>query len=119
MVTRLLVTFLACPKKGNAQEAHPAKIPNAMLGRPRYISETRPSGSDSPKCFTLGLGRLAKFSHGNHASSSDSNHCPKPRTSLERTYSRGVQAKFWGTRLGLRKRPAGEVVKTNNSPLRC
>ncbi len=41
-----------------------------MLGRPRYISETRPSGSDSPKCFTLGLGRLAKFSHGNHARNS-------------------------------------------------
>jgi len=36
-----------------------------MFGRPQYISETRPPGSDSPKCFTLGLGRLAKFSHGN------------------------------------------------------
>ena len=56
---------LSCvPKKGEPKEGHPAKILNAMLGRPQYISETRPSGSDSPKCFTLGLGRLAKFSHG-------------------------------------------------------
>jgi hypothetical protein len=43
----------------------------------QYVSITRPSGSDSPKCFTLGLGRLAKFSHGNHARSSDSNLYPK------------------------------------------
>jgi hypothetical protein len=28
-----------------------------MLGRPRYISETRASPSDSLKCLTLGLGR--------------------------------------------------------------
>jgi len=43
---------------------HPAKILYGMFGRPRYIAQTRPSGSDSPKCFTLGLGRLAGFSHG-------------------------------------------------------
>jgi hypothetical protein len=58
-----VVTFLACPRKVS-KEGHPAKIFYGMLGRPRYISETRPSGSDSPKCFTLGLGRLTKFSHG-------------------------------------------------------
>jgi len=58
------VTFLACPKKGGAQEGHPAKILHGMLGRPRYISETRPSGFGHPKCFTLVLGRLPKFSHG-------------------------------------------------------
>ena len=44
----------------------PAKILYGMFGHPQYISETRPSGSDSPKCFTLRLGRLAKFSHGEH-----------------------------------------------------
>jgi hypothetical protein len=31
-------------------------------------------GSDSPKCLTLGLGRLAKFSHGNHARTFASYH---------------------------------------------
>ena len=43
---------------------HPAKILYGMLGRPQYISETRPSASDSPKCLTLGLGRMPRFSHG-------------------------------------------------------
>jgi len=49
-----VVTFLACPRKVS-KEGHPAKILYGMLGRPRYISETRPSGSDSPKCLTLPL----------------------------------------------------------------
>ncbi len=48
-------TFLACPKKGGAKEGHPATI---LIGRPRYISETRASPSDSLKCLTLGLGRM-------------------------------------------------------------
>ena len=63
---------LSCVPKKGPKEGHPAKILYAKLGRPRYISETRPprlrrdrSGSDSPKCFTLGLGRPAKFPHGN------------------------------------------------------
>jgi hypothetical protein len=47
--------------------------------RGSFIAETRPSGSDSPKCLTLGLGHLAKFSHGNPARISDSNHYAKPR----------------------------------------
>jgi hypothetical protein len=68
--------------------------------RKRWPQARQPSGSDSPKCFTLGwpvfapalintghrLGRLAKFSHGNHARNFDSNLYPKPRTSPERTY---------------------------------
>jgi hypothetical protein len=56
----VVVTFLACPRNVT-KEGHPAKILYGMLGRPRYISETRPAGSDSPKCLTLGLGRLPRF----------------------------------------------------------
>ena len=85
--------------------------------RKRWPQARQPPGSDSPKCFTLGLGRLAKFSHGNHASNFDSNLYPKPAllrsgpTPCTRgsTRKRWVQAKFWGTRLGLRKRPAGRT----------
>ena len=35
-----------------------------MLGRPRYISETRPAGSDSPKCLTLVLVACLDFRTG-------------------------------------------------------
>jgi hypothetical protein len=66
-----------------------------MLDRPRYISETRPSGSDSPKCFTLGLGRMAKFSHGTHSIIIDSNLNPNPAR------SRSGPMKFLGTCQGL------------------
>ncbi|OGW26919.1 MAG: hypothetical protein A2X56_09245 [Nitrospirae bacterium GWC2_57_13] len=58
------VTFLARPKKGDPKKGAPAKILYGLLGRPRGISETRPPDSDSPKCFSLGLGRSPKFSHG-------------------------------------------------------
>ena len=51
--------FLACPKKGGAKEGHRLTILlSEMLGRPRYISETRASPSDSLKCLTLGLGHM-------------------------------------------------------------
>jgi len=38
---------------------HPATILVRHARRPRYISETRPPGPDSPKCFTLGTRSLA------------------------------------------------------------
>ena len=62
----LTVTFLACPRKVS-KEGHPTKILHGVLSRPQYISETRPAGSDSPKCLTLGLGRTPKFSNGSKA----------------------------------------------------
>jgi hypothetical protein len=43
-----------------------------MLGRPRYISETCPSGFGHPKCLTLVLGRLPRFSHGTAESNGQS-----------------------------------------------
>jgi hypothetical protein len=50
---------LSCvPKQGDPKKGTRRPFLSVMLGRPRYISETRPSGSDSPKCFTLGLGRM-------------------------------------------------------------
>ena len=69
MLNNSLFSQIACslsclPEEREPKEGHPAKILNGMLNRPRYISETRPSGSDSPKCLTLGLNRLPKFSHG-------------------------------------------------------
>ena len=78
-ISYYVLCHLSCvPKKGDPKKGTPAKILYARLGRPRYISETRPAGSDSPKCFTLGLGRLPKFSHGNHPRSSDSKPFPNP-----------------------------------------
>ncbi len=53
-----LVTFLACPKKGDPKKGTRRKFFSGMLGRPRYISETCPSGFGHPKCLTLVLGRL-------------------------------------------------------------
>ena len=79
----ILVTFLARPKKGNAKEGRPAKILYGMLNRPRYISETR-LRLRHPKCLTLGLNRLPKFSHG--VVSRSFRPYPKPRTSLEWSY---------------------------------
>jgi hypothetical protein len=58
-----LLPFLLARRKVT-QRMHTAKILYGMLGRPQYISETRPSGSDSPKCLTLVLGRMPGFSHG-------------------------------------------------------
>ena len=56
---------LSCvPKKGDPKKGTPAKILYGLLGRPRYISETRPADSDSPKCLTLGLGHTPEFSQG-------------------------------------------------------
>ncbi len=50
---------LSCvPKKGDPKKGTRRPFLSVMLGRPRGISETRPSGSDSPKCFSLGLRRL-------------------------------------------------------------
>ena len=62
----LLSPFLRAQRKVT-QRRHPTKILHGVLGRPQYISETRPTGSDSPKCLTLGLGRTPKFSNGSKA----------------------------------------------------
>ena len=57
-----------------------------MLGRPRYISETRASPSDSLKCLTLGLGRMTgMFAWG--AGQRLEKLLPKPRMSPERPYT--------------------------------
>ncbi len=64
--------------------------------RKRWPKARQPAGSDSPKCFTLGLGRPAKFSHGNHARIFDSNLYPNPAR------PRSGPMKFLGTCLGLR-----------------
>jgi hypothetical protein len=73
------------------------------------------SASNSPKCLTLVLGRLAKCSHGvsqmilmliftPNPAHSRSGPTPCTRASARR---RWVQVIFWGTCLGLRERPAG------------
>ncbi len=66
----LLVTFLACPRKVTQRRA-----PGENSLRHAWSSSVHfgnsPFGSDSPKCFTLRLGRLAKFSHGSHARNVD------------------------------------------------
>ena len=55
---------LSCvPKKGDPKKGTRRKFFTGMLGRPQYISETCPSGFGHPKCLTLGLGRLPKFSY--------------------------------------------------------
>ena len=46
--------------------------------RKRWPQARQPPGSDSPKCFTFGLGRLAKFSHGNQQVTSILIFTPNP-----------------------------------------
>ena len=72
-----------------------------------------PFGLKHPKCLTLGLNRLPKFSNGT-ALKAFPNPArpwsgPTPCTRRLRTRKRWVQAKLLGTRLGLRKRPAGRT----------
>ena len=49
-----------------------------MRTRERWVQARQPVGSDSPKCFTLGLGRLAKFSHGGLKEHRGSDCYPNP-----------------------------------------
>src|SRR5512139_1888955 len=56
-----------------------------MLGRPRYISETRASPSDSLKCLTLGLGRMTGMFAGGGGQRLEKLF-PKSRMSPERPY---------------------------------
>jgi hypothetical protein len=59
---------LSCmPKNGNPKKSTPPKFVYGVLCRPRYISGTRPESfrdSDSPKCFTLGIGRPPEIFEG-------------------------------------------------------
>ena len=68
-----------------------------------------PFGLRHPKCLTLGLNRLPKFSNGT-ALKAFPNPArpwsgPTPCTRRLRTRKRWVQAKLLGTRLGQRERP--------------
>jgi hypothetical protein len=93
----LPATFLACPKKGGAKEGHRLTILlSEMFGRPRYISETRASPSDSLKCLTLGLNLMTGMFAWEEANGFRSFY-PNPAC------PRSGPTKFWGTGLGLKE----------------
>src|SRR5512139_477967 len=81
-VSCFFVTVLACPRKVTQRRA-PGENPlrHARSSSVHFGNSPcglrHPRGAGSPKCFTLGLGRLPRFSHGLY---------PKPCTSLERPY---------------------------------
>jgi hypothetical protein len=78
------VTFLACPRKVTERRA-PGENPLRHARSSSVHFGNSPFGLRHPKCFTLGLGRLPGFSHGNAAIALDL-VLTKPRTSLERPY---------------------------------
>ena len=75
----------------------------ALRTHRRWPQARKGQASDSPKCFSLGLGRTPKFSHGGRQRSKALGFT-KARASPD-----AARGNFWGTRPGLRKRPAGRT----------
>jgi hypothetical protein len=61
---RLFVTFLACPRKVTQRRAPRRPFWSVMLGRSRYISETRPPGSDIRNASPSDSVACRECSHG-------------------------------------------------------
>ena len=105
---------LSCvPKKGNRKKGTRRKFLTpcsvvlgtfrkqpafATCAHKRWPQARQPSGFRHPKCFTLGLGRLPKFSHGglkeNHGSDRYPNTTafPKPPASHEQVRAQACDA---------------------------
>ena len=103
----LPATLLACPKKGGAQEGHPATI----LIRPARSSSVHFRNSPFEQVKHSGLRQSEMFNP--RTRSHDGNVRMGWKSTALRAFTqtphvpRAALLNFWGTRLGLRQRPAG------------
>ena len=77
--------FTACSVVLSTFRKHPALVYGRVFARAgyasthkRWVQARQPSGFGHPKCFTLGLNRLPKFSHGGLKEHRGSDRYPNP-----------------------------------------